>query len=95
MSKWAFLDHMTHVELAQVLSLYFPKIKLGSRTYSIGLKRHAVLPTNERLFFKTLEGYISLDVVIGFDSLNECPDTKLYSEVSKVVNKYEKSQELN
>ena len=71
-SKYAFLDKMTHAELEQVLSLYFPIIKLEKRVYMIGLERHAILPRDERLFIKTLVGYISLDVVIGLDCLDDC-----------------------
>ena len=70
--KYAFLDQMSHSELEQVLSLYFPIIKLEKRTHMIGLERHTILPRDDRLFIKTLVGYISLDVVIGLDCLDDC-----------------------
>lgn len=38
----------------------------------IGLERHDIKTKDERLFIKTLVGYISLDVVIGLDSLDDC-----------------------
>ena len=63
---------MSHEELEQVLSIYFPIIKLEKRVYMIGLERHNILPKDDRLFIKTLVGYISLDVVIGLDCLDDC-----------------------
>ena len=63
---------MTHSELEQVLKLYFPIIKLEQRTYMVGLERHTIFSRDDRLYIKTLIGYISLDVVIGLDCLDDC-----------------------
>ena len=71
-SKYAFLDYMTQSELEKVLTLYFPIIKLTWRTYMIGLERHAILPRDDRIFIKTLVGYISLDTIINLDTLDDC-----------------------
>ena len=71
-SKYAFLDSMSEAELEMVLRLYFPVIKLARRTYMVGLERHDIKTKDERLFIKTLVGYISLDVVIGLDCIDDC-----------------------
>lgn len=82
--KYAFLDCMSHAELEQVLSIYFPIIKLEKRVYMVGLERHNIIPKDDRLNIKTLVGYISLDVTIGLDCLDDCLNlTKTMNDLLK------------
>ena len=75
-SKHQFIDIMTETELCEVLELYFPIIKLDKKTYMIGVERKVIQTKNEKLFIKTLEGYIPLERYIKL----ECIDGSLQIE---------------
>ena len=63
---------MTHAELEQILRIYYPIIKLEPKTYMIGLERVKIIHKDEKLFIKTILGYMKLDAMIGLDCLDDC-----------------------
>ena len=67
---------MNAEELGQVLSLFFPIIKLDKKTYMLGVERKTIVAKDEKLFIKTPEGYITLESYIDI----ECIDGSLQIE---------------
>ena len=74
--QYPFLDLMNAEELGQVLSLFFPIIKLDKKTYMLGVERKTIVAKDEKLFIKTPEGYITLESYIDI----ECIDGSLQIE---------------